>query len=248
MKFDILTLFPDFFLSPLRQSIIGRAVDSGLLAVEIHNIRDFATDKHRTVDDYPYGGGPGMVMKVEPVVRAIESVTGGKDRAEGTKVILTTPQGRPFNQRMAVELAALENIVIVCGRYEGVDERIRAFVDLEVSIGDYILTGGEIPALVLIDAVGRLVKGVLGASESADTESFSKGLLEYPQYTRPEVFRGMRVPGVLLSGDHGRIERWRRFESLRRTLERRPELLKDAELTDSDRLMLEELKRQESGG
>ncbi len=246
MRFDVLTLFPGFFVSPLRKSIIGRAVASGLLSVEIHNIRDFAADRHRTVDDYPYGGGPGMVMKPEPVVRAIESVTGESKKAglEKTKVILTTPQGRVFNQKMAGEFSGLENVIIVCGRYEGVDERIRGHVDMEVSVGDYILTGGELPALVIIDAVGRLVKGVLGKEESARTESFSGGLLEYPQYTRPEEFRGMRVPEILLSGNHQEIQRWRRRESLRRTLERRPDLLRSAHLTEQDRRILEDLKRE----
>ncbi len=240
MRFDVLTLFPDFFTSPLKQSILGRAIERGFLEVRIHNIRDFTTDRHRTTDDYPYGGGPGMVMKVEPVVRALESIVPHRD--DSTKVILTTPQGELFDQAKARRLAELERIVIVCGRYEGIDERVREFVDIEVSVGDYVLTGGEIPALVLIDAIGRLVGGVVGDVDSVKDESFSRGLLEYPQYTRPEVFRGLRVPGVLLSGNHSEIELWRRRESLRRTLQRRPDLLEKAELTEEEKRIIDTLK------
>lgn len=237
MRFDILTLFPDFFTSPLRQSIIGKAIEKGLIEVKTHNIRDYATDKHRTTDDSPYGGGSGMVMKIEPVVRALEAVT-----SDGPKprVILTSPQGIPFSHSLARELSGEERVVIICGRYEGVDERIRAFVDTEVSLGDFVLTGGEIAALALIDSVGRLVPDVLGEPGSAAHDSFSDGLLEYPQYTRPEEFRGQVVPAVLLSGNHAEIERWRRIESLKRTAERRPDLIEKAVLTEAERRLLKE--------
>lgn len=239
MRFDILTVLPGFFVSPLEQSIIGKAISNGLIDVRVHNIRDYATDRHRTTDDAPYGGGPGMVMKVEPIYRAIEAL---KDEGADATVILTTPQGTPFKQSTAKELTRRKRIVIVCGRYEGVDERIRDLVHMEISIGDYVVTGGEIPALTIIDAVSRLVSGVLGDAESAEDDSFVRGLLEYPHYTRPEVFMGKRVPEVLTTGDHGRIERWRRGQGLERTLDRRPELLKDAALTDEEREMLEEIR------
>lgn len=242
MIFEILTLFPEFFTTPLRQSVIGKAIDKGVIRATAHNIRDYTTDKHRTTDDYPYGGGHGMVMKVEPVVRAIEALKDGRPDA---KVVLTTPQGERFTQKTAQEFSELPALIIVCGRYEGYDERIRAFADREVSMGDYVLSGGEIPALTIIDAVSRLIPGVLGEPESSVTDSFSAGLLEYPQYTRPEEFRGMTVPDVLLSGNHGEIERWRRLEALRRTLQRRPELLDAAELTEKER---EAVLRMKEGG
>ncbi len=241
MRFDILTLFPDFFLSPLEQSIIGRAIAKGAIEVHAHNIRDYTLDKHKTTDDSPYGGGHGMVMKVEPVARALESIKGGGQ----ARVILTTPQGVPFKHCLAEELSKEKRLIIVCGRYEGVDERIRDFVDLELSIGDYVLTGGEIPALVIIDAVGRLIPGVLGEPESVKSESFAGGLLEYPQYTRPEEFRGKKVPEVLLSGNHAGIEKWRRAEAVKRTYSRRPELIKEAGLTGEDKKIIEELKKSE---
>lgn len=235
MRFDILTLFPEFFISPLRQSLIGKAVAMGVLSVNTYNPRDFTTDKHRTTDDAPYGGGHGMVMKVEPVVRALEAL-----KAEGPKarVILTTPQGVPMNHGLAGELSREGRLIIVCGRYEGVDERIRAFVDTEISIGDFVLTGGEVAALAIIDAVGRLIPAVLGEPGSAESDSFSDGLLEYPQYTRPEDFRGLKVPEVLLSGNHAVIERWRRIESLLRTARRRPDLIEKADLTDAEKAFL----------
>ncbi len=240
MIFHVLTLFPDFFSSPLKQSIIGRAIERGILKVALHNIRDYAKDKHRTVDDTPYGGGAGMVLKVEPVVDCLEAVR-KKTTKEKTLTILTTPQGVTLRQPLVERLSGYEELIILCGRYEGIDERIRAFVDMEVSIGDYILTGGEIAALVLIDSVGRLVPGVVGEADSLKTESFSEGLLEYPQYTRPPEFRGMKVPEVLLSGHHEEIRKWRRKESLKRTLERRPDLLERAELTEEDRKLIKEL-------
>lgn len=250
MRFDILTLFPEFFSSPLEQSIIGRAIEAGLVEVGVTNIRDFAADRHHTTDDSPYGGGAGMVMKPEPVVAALASLGAGEVRGDGPRpegfprVVLTTPQGRPFDQAAAAELATEDRVVILCGRYEGVDERIRAFVDTEISLGDFILTGGEAAALAIVDAVGRLVPGVLGHADSAGDESFTRGLLEYPQYTRPEEFMGMRVPPVLLSGNHGEIRRWRLSESLRRTLERRPDLVEAASLTEEEEELVEEISQE----
>ncbi|MEE9542275.1 MAG: tRNA (guanosine(37)-N1)-methyltransferase TrmD [Thermodesulfobacteriota bacterium] len=222
MDFDILTLIPEFFLSPLEQSILGRAAQEGSIRVRTHNIRDYATDKRSTVDDTPYGGGAGMVMKPEPLIDAIEAVkAGGETEA---LVILMTPQGVPLTQQKVEELAKNKRLIIVCGRYEGVDERVRDFVDLELSIGDYILNGGESAALVVVEAVSRLLPGVIEA-ESIDLDSFTGGLLEYPQYTKPREFRGKEVPEVLLSGDHEKIEKWRENKRLERTLKRRPDLL-----------------------
>lgn len=240
-RFDILTLLPDFFLSPLTQGVIGRAVTKGILEVGVHNIRDYTLDKHRTADDPPYGGGPGMVMKVEPIVRALEAIA--KKGADGTKVILTSPCGIKFNHNAAKELAGFGRIVIICGRYEGVDERVMEFVDMELSIGDYVLTGGEIAALAVVDAVGRLMPGVLGDDDSSGHDSFTDGLLEYPQYTRPEDFRGMKVPPVLLSGNHAEIDKWRRAESIKHTCRRRPELLDAAPLTDAEKAVIKSIKQ-----
>lgn len=222
MDFDILTLIPEFFLSPLKQSIMGRAVREGKIRVNTHNIRDFATDKHNTIDDTPCGGGPGMVMKAAPLVDCIEAVKAGGDSE--ALVVLLTPQGVPLTQSLALELTKRKRLIIVCGRYEGVDERVRAFVDLELSIGDYILNGGESAALVLVEVVSRLLPGVID-QESTDLDSFTEGLLEYPQYTKPREFRGMRVPDVLLAGDHEKIKKWRKDKRLERTLKRRPDLL-----------------------
>lgn len=221
MQIDILTLFPNMFRGPFEESIIRRAIDRGIVQVRTINFRDFATDRHRTVDDYPYGGGPGMVLKPEPIFAAVESV-----RREESRIVLMTPQGRVFTQDVARELAALPHLVIICGHYEGVDERVREhLVTDEISIGDYVLTGGELPAMVVVDAVVRLLPGVL-ADPSSEDESFYHGLLEYPQYTRPPVFRGWAVPEVLLSGNHGAIARWRWQQSLIRTYQRRPDLLR----------------------
>lgn len=246
MTFDVLTLLPEFFKGPLAEGVIGRAISSGALEFNAHNIRDFTSDRHRTVDDSPYGGGPGMVMKPEPIARALRSVAESESSGGGSSakpfVILTTPQGLPLTQERARFLSTKQRLVIICGRYEGVDERVRALADIELSIGDYVLTGGELAALVIIDSVGRLCAGVLGSDSSAKDDSFTGGLLEYPQYTRPEDFEGMKVPEVLTSGDHAEIERWRRRESLRRTFERRPELLREAELTDEERLFIEGLR------
>jgi tRNA (guanine37-N1)-methyltransferase len=235
MRFHILTLFPELFGSVLTSTMLHKGQERGALEFVLHNIRDFATDKHRVTDDYPYGGGQGMVMKPEPVVAALESLDSGRER---TRRVLLTPQGRVLTQERAAQLATHSALALVCGRYEGVDERVRAFVDEELSIGDFILSGGEVPALVVIDAVSRLVPGVLGCEGSAVIESFSEGVLEYPQYTRPPEFRGLHVPAVLLSGDHAAIARWRRQEALRRTYERRPDLLATARLTDLDRAFL----------
>ena len=221
MKIDVLTLFPGMFPGPLDESIIKRACESGRLRLGIHDLRDFTHDRHRTVDDRPFGGGPGMLMKPEPLFEAVEAL-----RGEKTRVILTSPAGRPFRQQIARELAAEEHLLLVCGSYEGFDERVRErLADDEISIGDYVLTNGALPAMVVIDAVARLLPGVLGDDESSADESFSDRLLEYPQYTRPAEFRGMSVPEVLLSGDHAAIEQWRREQARERTAQRRPDLL-----------------------
>jgi len=223
IRFDVLSIFPEMLVSPLSFSLLKKAQEKGLLSVNLHDIRSWAEDKHKMTDDAPYGGGCGMVMKVEPVEKALKAV---KSSTENSLVVLMTPQGETFNQNIAAELAGKEQIVIICGRYEGVDERIREhLVDREISIGDYILTGGELSALVVIDAVSRLVPGVLGNEESLVSESFSAGLLEYPQYTRPAEYKGWKVPDVLVSGNHAEIELWKKRESLQRTYERRPDLL-----------------------
>jgi len=232
MKFDILTLFPSMFDGPFSESIIKRAVDRGLLEIGLHNIRDYATGRHKVTDDYPYGGGSGMVMKVEPLAACIEAV---QSRNLQAKVVLTTPQGRPFNEAMARNLSTESGIIIICGRYEGVDERVNElFVDYEISLGDFVLTGGELAAMVLIDAVARFIPGVLGSEDSAERDSFSDGLLEYPQYTRPPEFRGLTVPQILLSGNHGEIAYWRRRQALRRTYLARPDLLSSARLAEDE--------------
>ena len=221
MKIDVLTLFPGMFPGPLDESIIKRACKSGRLRLGIHDLRDYTHDRHRTVDDRPFGGGPGMLMKPEPLFEAVEAL-----RGEKTRVILTSPAGRLFRQQIARELAAEEHLLLVCGSYEGFDERVRqGLADDELSIGDYVLTNGALPAMVIIDSVTRLLPGVLGDDESSQDESFSGGLLEYPQYTRPAEFRGMTVPEVLLSGDHAAIEKWRREQAEVQTRQRRPDLL-----------------------
>jgi tRNA (guanine37-N1)-methyltransferase len=227
--------------SPLEFSLLKKAREKGLIEVGLHNIRDWAQDKHRMTDDAPYGGGCGMVMKVEPVARAVAAV---KQAGEASLVVLLTPQGEIFNQTIATELARQKQIILICGRYEGFDERIREHLaDREISLGDYILTGGELSALVVIDATARLIPGVLGNDASASGESFSQGLLEYPQYTRPAEYSGWPVPEVLLSGNHARIERWQRIEALRRTWRRRPELLEKTQLGEEDRELLEKIKQ-----
>jgi tRNA (guanine37-N1)-methyltransferase len=222
MKIDVLTLFPAMFAGPLDESIVKRAREAKLLDLKIHNLRDWTHDRHKTVDDRPFGGGPGMLLKVEPLFEAIESL-----RRETTKVILLSPSGRKFDQSIARELAQQEDLLLVCGSYEGFDERVReSLADGELSIGDYVLTNGALPAMVVIDAVARLLPGVLGDDESSHDESFSHGLLEYPQYTRPAEFRGMKVPEVLLSGNHAEIEKWRHEQAQFRTEKQRPDLLK----------------------
>jgi tRNA (guanine37-N1)-methyltransferase len=245
MQFEVFTLLPEVFPSYLETSILKRARERGLIDVRIHNIRDYTHDKHHTTDDLPYGGGGGMVMKPEPVFEAVETVLGLRSGTPPTlvPVILLTPQGRVFDQRAAQELSRYERIALICGRYEGVDERIREhLVTDEISIGDYVLTGGELPALILIDAVSRLLPEVLGDPTGAQDDSHASGLLEYPHYTRPPEFQGWSVPEILLSGDHGKIEKWRREQSLLRTCQKRPDLLEKAELTKEDIKFLEKLK------
>jgi len=286
MRIDILTIFPAMFEGPLSESIIGRAIEQGIIEVRLHDIRSYSQDKHKTVDDYPFGGGAGMVMKPEPLFAAIEDCVGDEEIATGETgevgggsvpesecfecacdggvdgvhvtpsgrrfrcpVILMTPQGKTLNQSLARSLATHRRIVIVCGHYEGVDERVRHdLITDEISIGDYVLTGGELPAMVLVDAVSRMIPGVVKERESFENDSFYTGLLEHPHYTRPREFRGMTVPDVLLSGDHAAIDRWRRKESLRRTLLCRPDLLESADLSDQDRKWLEEIRRETESG
>lgn len=268
MLFDILTLFPEMFPPVLGASILKRAAEAGHISIRVHNIRHYATDKHRTVDDYPYGGGAGMVMKVQPLFRAVEWVYQLPDPPPGMSlyeppeealtanlpplpstsdvpIILMGPQGRQFNHDVAVELALHPRLILVCGHYEGVDERVREHLATdEISIGDYVLTGGELAAMVVTDAVSRMVPGVL-AEGSAEDESHARGLLEYPQYTRPPDFRGWTIPPVLVSGHHAQVDAWRRREALRRTLERRPDLLANANLTSQEAKWLEELRASE---
>lgn len=242
IRFDILSIFPEMFASPFDSSIIKKALEKGLIEVHLHNIRDYAPDKHRVTDDAPYGGGGGMVMKVEPVDRALASLMPAGDNV---LVVLLTPQGEKFNQKLAEEISSYSRIVLICGHYEGVDERVRQYlVDREVSLGDFVMTGGELSAMVVIDTVSRLIPGVLGNYESASSDSFSTGLLEHPHYTRPADYRGWRVPEVLLSGNHREIQEWRRRESLRRTLIRRPDLLEKANLTEEDKKILEQIKKR----
>lgn len=239
MKFDVLTLFPDMFTSYLKEGILGRAIERGLVDVALLNIRDFAEGTHRIVDDRPYGGGEGMVMKAGPISRALESV----ERMEGHgPVVLFSPQGKRFTQEMAWDMVEWKQLIFICGRYEGVDERVRSTcVDMELSIGDYILNGGELAAMVVIEAVSRLIPDVLGGERSNLEDSFENGLLEYPHYTRPRVFRDQAVPPVLLSGDHEKIRLWRKKQSLKRTLSRRADLLQKAELSSEDKAILEKL-------
>lgn len=241
MRFDVLTIFPELFDSPLRVSLLGKALEASLLEVAVHDLRNWAPGPHRKVDDAPFGGGAGMVMAPGPVVEAVEAV-----RRPGGRVILLAAAGRPLTQALVAELAAEEQLILVCGRYEGMDDRIREELDAEeVSIGEYVLSGGELPALVLIEAVSRLIPGVMGNAESLGEESFAGGLLEYPQFTRPADFRGRKVPDVLVSGHHGMVAGWRREQSLRRTFERRPDLLEAADLTDAEREQVRSWAEQE---
>ncbi len=242
MRFDILTLFPGMFSSPLQESILAKAIEKRLIEVRTINLRDFAPDKHQVVDDAPYGGGQGMVMKVEPIARAIEQL---KAEDPSAWTIYLTPEGKRFHQEMAKQLSTRSHLILLCGRYEGVDERVRQyFVDEEISIGDYVLTGGELAAMVLLDAITRLLPGVLGSERSAEEDSFQDSLLEYPQYTRPAHFRGYDVPEVLLSGNHQAISRWRRREAIKRTWMRRPDLLRKASLSEEDQKILEEISKK----
>ena len=244
MVFDILTIFPEIFRSPLSESLIKKALDKGVLQVRIWNLRDFTEDKHRTTDDYPYGGGAGMVMKADPIFRAVEEIKANNPDA---RTLLLTPQGERFHQGLAKGLSEQKHWILICGRYEGLDERVRlGVVDREISIGDYVLNGGEIPALVFLEVISRYVPGFLGSEQSVEEETFSDGLLEYPQYTRPPVIRGMEVPEILLSGNHAEIKRWRRRESLKRTYLRRPDLLERADLSEGDLEYLAELKSQKA--
>lgn len=239
MRIDILTLFPEMFHGVLSSSILKRASDAGIMDFRIHNIRDYSASKHRNTDDYSFGGGAGMVMMPQPIFDCLDAVLGDGDSA---RLICTTPRGKVLNQLIARELSAEKRLVILCGHYEGIDERAMSMFHDEVSVGDYVLTGGEIPAMTIIDCVSRLIPGVLGSEESAEDESFSYGLLEYPQYTRPAEYRGKRVPDVLLNGNHAAINKWRREQSLLMTLRRRPELLKTAGLSDKDRKFLEQFQ------
>jgi tRNA (guanine37-N1)-methyltransferase len=240
VKFDIVTIFPKMVEGPLVDGVVGRAIERGLVDLKIHDLRDFTSDRHRVVDDMPFGGGPGMVLKPEPLFRAVARITA--ERGKPGAVVLTSPDGPRLTHATAVRLRDLGHIVILCGRYEGVDERVRRHLATEeISIGDYVLSGGELPALVIVDAVARLVPGVVGDEQSVARDTFATGLLDFPQYTRPAEFDGLAVPPVLLSGHHAEIERWRRREALVRTLERRPDLLDGAELAPEDRALLKQL-------
>ncbi len=246
MTFDIVTIFPAMIEQPLAAGVVGRAIERGTLDVKVHDLRGFTSDRHRVVDDVPYGGGPGMVLKPEPLFRAldaIEAVRGGRPA-----VLLTSPQGTPLTQREVRRLATLDSIVLLCGRYEGVDERVRTRVTEEISIGDYVLSGGELAALVVLDAVARLIPGVVGDEQSVADDSFSRGLLDFPQFTRPAEFEGLKVPEVLLSGNHAEIRRWRRREAVSRTLARRPDLLAAAGLDEEEREILRDLLAQRDKG
>ncbi len=241
MKVDIITIFPGMVKAPLAEGVVGRAIGRGVIDVAVHDLRDFTTDRHRVVDDMPFGGGPGMVMKPEPFFAAVDHIR--RERGTPDAIVLTSPDGERFAHRDAERLSALQHVVWLCGRYEGVDERVRQHLATEaLSIGDYVLSGGELPALVMLDAIARLVPGVVGDGESVARDSFVGGLLDYPQYTRPAVFAGHEVPAVLLSGHHAAIARWRRREALARTAERRPDLLAAAALGDDDRELLREIR------
>ena len=247
MKFDIVTIFPRMVEAGLAEGVVSRGVERGLLDIAVRDLREYTTDRHRSVDDVPYGGGPGMVMKPEPLARAVEEIRA----ARGTPgaVVLLSPQGRRFTQAEAARFAGLGHVVLLCGRYEGMDERVRELVATEeLSIGDYVLSGGELPALIVVDAVSRLVPGVVGDEQSVEADSFTRGLLDYPHYTRPAEFAGLKVPDVLLSGHHAQVRRWRKKAALARTLERRPELLEQAALDTEERELLDELLKERTDG
>jgi tRNA (guanine37-N1)-methyltransferase len=247
VRFDIVTIFPRMAEAFLAEGVVGRAASRGLIDVRVADLREFTDDRHRTVDDVPFGGGPGMVMKAEPFVRAADALA--LERGRPGAIVLTSPQGRRFTQAEAARLAASGHVMLLCGRYEGVDDRVRQCLGAEeLSIGDYVISGGELAALVVIDAVARLVPGVVGDAASVETESFARGLLDFPQFTRPAEFRGLAVPAVLLSGHHGEIRRWRRREALRRTLERRPDLVRPDQLDDDEREIIRALRQEAEKG
>ena len=247
MKFDIVTIFPRMIEAGLAEGVVSRGIEQGLLDVAVHDLRNYTADRHRSVDDVPYGGGPGMVMKPEPLLRAVEDIR--TTRGAPAAVILLSPQGRQFTQAEAGRLGRLGHVVLLCGRYEGMDERVRQLVATEeLSVGDYVLSGGELPALIVVDAVSRLVPGVVGDGQSVEADSFSRGLLDYPHYTRPAEFAGLKVPDVLLSGHHAQVRRWRKKAALARTLERRPELLEQAALDGEERQLLDEILEERRGG
>ena len=244
MRFHVLTIFPRMLESPFAEGVVHRGIESGLIELFVHDIRDFTHDRHRSTDDYTFGGGPGMLMKPEPLFEGVEFIRVKHNVGEEAPIMLLTPQGERLTQRSVETFAAEDDVILICGRYEGFDERVRErLATHEISVGDYVLNGGEAAAIVLVESIARLVPGVLGSNESARSDSFSSGLLQYPQYTRPAEFRGMTVPDVLLSGDHARIEKWRRQESLRRTFERRPDLLERADLSPEDRAFLDSLRQ-----
>jgi len=247
VQFHVLTLFPDIFQSPFAHGVVGRACENGLIKISLHDIRAYANDRHRTVDDYAFGGGPGMLMKPGPIFDGVMDLKQSDNLSKDVPVVLLTPQGRTLTQHIVEDLAVQDDIVLICGRYEGVDSRVHQHLATdEISVGDYVLSGGELPAMVLIEAVARLVPGVLGSIESSQDDSFSKGLLQEPQYTRPSEYKGWTVPKILLSGNHAEILKWRRRESIRRTLEKRPDLLENAELSAEEDILLDHLKSQES--
>lgn len=242
MKIDVLTLFPEMF-APLDVSIIKRARENGIVEINLHNIRDFTKDKHKKVDDYPYGGGCGMVMAADPIYSAVEYAEASAEASSDKPwIILMSPGGRVFNQKMAKELSKKPHLLFICGHYEGIDERVKPLIDEEISIGDYVLTGGELSSMVVIDATCRMIPGVLSSSESYENESFYDGLLEYPQYTRPEEYRGLKVPEILLGGNHEKVRIWRRYQSLKITYEKRPELIDESKLNREDRKLLNDIK------
>ena len=244
MKFDIVTIFPRMVEAGLAEGVVSRGIERGFLDVQVHDLRDYTTDRHRSVDDVPYGGGPGMVMKPEPLARAVEAIR--TRRGDPGAVVLLSPQGRTFTQAEAVRLSRLRHVALLCGRYEGMDDRVRGLVATEeLSIGDYVLSGGELPALVIVDAIGRLIPGVVGDGQSVEEDSFSRGLLDFPHFTRPAEYAGQRVPDVLLSGHHADVRRWRKKAALARTLERRPDLIDIAALDDEERALLDEIRKEQ---
>jgi tRNA (guanine37-N1)-methyltransferase len=243
MKFDIVTIFPRMIEAALAEGVVSRGIASGVLDVKVHDLRDHTMDRHRSVDDVPYGGGPGMVMKPEPLVRAVEEI--GNRRGTPDAVILLSPQGERFTQGAAARLSKLSHIVLLCGRYEGMDERVPELVGArEISLGDFVVSGGELPAMIIVDAVSRLIPGVVGDEQSVAEDSFARGLLDYPHYTRPAEFAGLKVPDVLLSGHHADVRRWRKKTALARTLDRRPDLIESASLDDEDRALLAEILKE----